>query len=147
MPDTTQPQADMLAEVERATGPATPLDAVRPALPVARARRGRQRPEPGSRAARGAAPGEPAAASAAAATDALSTADRLLIIDQAAAMLEAIFDGGSIVELRSGFGRALSVALARLEGRAVLALASNPAHLAGAIDADAAAKATWAFGS
>ena len=65
---------------------------------------------------------------------------------EASAMLEAIFDDQSVVELRAGFGRALSVALARLEGRPVLALASNPAHLAGAIDADAAAKATWAFG-
>ena len=54
---------------------------------------------------------------------------------------QAIVDPGSTLELRAGFGAGVVTALARIEGRPVGMLASNPAHLGGAIDADAADKA------
>ena len=57
------------------------------------------------------------------------------------AVWPALFDDGSVLALRSGFGLAVHTALARLEGRPVGVIASNPAHLGGAIDADAADKA------
>ena len=57
------------------------------------------------------------------------------------AIVEAIVDLGSTIELRGGFGAGVVTALARIEGRPVGILASNPAHLGGAIDADAADKA------
>jgi acetyl-CoA carboxylase carboxyltransferase component len=57
------------------------------------------------------------------------------------AVLQGLVDVGSLLELRSGFGLAIHTALARIEGRPVGLLASNPAHLGGAIDADAADKA------
>ena len=57
------------------------------------------------------------------------------------AIVEAIVDLGSTIELRAGFGAGVVTALARIEGRPVGILASNPAHLGGAIDADAADKA------
>ncbi len=50
-------------------------------------------------------------------------------------------DEGSVLELRGGFGAGVVTALVRLEGRPVGLLANNPAHLGGAIDADAADKA------
>ncbi len=56
------------------------------------------------------------------------------------AIVEAIVDLGSTIELRAGFGAGVVTALARIEGRPVGILASNPAHLGGAIDADAADK-------
>jgi acetyl-CoA carboxylase carboxyltransferase component len=56
-------------------------------------------------------------------------------------LLQGVADVGSVLELRAGFGLGIHTALARLEGRAVGLLASNPAHLGGAIDADAADKA------
>ena len=46
-----------------------------------------------------------------------------------------------LLELRAGFGVGIHTALARIDGRPVGLLASNPAHLGGAIDADAADKA------
>jgi acetyl-CoA carboxylase carboxyltransferase component len=55
--------------------------------------------------------------------------------------LTGIVDQGSLLELRTGFGRSIHTALARIEGRPVGLLASNPLHLGGAIDADAADKA------
>jgi acetyl-CoA carboxylase carboxyltransferase component len=48
---------------------------------------------------------------------------------------------GSLLELRTGFGKGIHTALARIEGRPVGLLANNPMHLGGAIDADAADKA------
>ena len=57
------------------------------------------------------------------------------------AVVEALVDTGSLLELRAGFGAGIVTALARIEGRPVGLLASNPAHLGGAIDADAADKA------
>ena len=56
-------------------------------------------------------------------------------------IVEAIVDIGSMLELRAGFGAGVVTALARIEGRPVGVLASNPGHLGGAIDADAADKA------
>ncbi|WP_328306278.1 acetyl-CoA carboxylase family protein [Actinomycetospora sp. NBC_00405] len=57
-------------------------------------------------------------------------------------VLDALFDTGSVLELRGGFGAGIVTALARLDGRAVGVLANNPEHLGGAIDGDAADKAT-----
>jgi acetyl-CoA carboxylase carboxyltransferase component len=65
--------------------------------------------------------------------------NRLRVYDMRRA-LQGLFDGGSVVELRPAFGQAVITALARLEGRTVGVLASNPAHLGGAIDPDAADK-------
>ena len=56
-------------------------------------------------------------------------------------VLHGVADEGSLLELRAGFGLGVFTALARIEGRPVGLLASNPAHLGGAIDADAADKA------
>jgi acetyl/propionyl-CoA carboxylase alpha subunit len=56
-------------------------------------------------------------------------------------VLHGLFDSGSVLELRAGFGASIVTALARLEGRPVGVLAGNPQHLGGAIDADAADKA------
>ena len=56
-------------------------------------------------------------------------------------LIEHLFDIESVVELRADFGRCMVTVLARLEGRAVGVLASNPIHLAGAIDAEGADKA------
>ncbi len=55
--------------------------------------------------------------------------------------VELLFDVDSVLELRSGFGRGMITALARLEGRPVGVIANDPSHLAGAIDADGADKA------
>ncbi|MFG1920425.1 carboxyl transferase domain-containing protein [Cryptosporangium sp. NPDC048952] len=56
-------------------------------------------------------------------------------------VLDALFDTGSVLELRGGFGAGVVTALARIEGRAVGVLANNPEHLGGAIDGDASDKA------
>jgi acetyl-CoA carboxylase carboxyltransferase component len=66
--------------------------------------------------------------------------NRLRVYDTRIAMA-GIADAGSLLELRTGFGRGIHTALARIEGRPVGLLASNPLHLGGAIDADAADKA------
>jgi len=56
-------------------------------------------------------------------------------------VIEALADTGSVLELRSGWGPGMVTALIRIEGRPIGLLANNPAHLGGAIDADAADKA------
>ncbi|MDP9043411.1 MAG: biotin carboxylase [Pseudomonadota bacterium] len=56
-------------------------------------------------------------------------------------VLRALSDTDSLLELRAGFGAGILTALARIEGRPVGLLASNPAHLGGAIDPPAADKA------
>ncbi len=66
--------------------------------------------------------------------------NRLRVYDTRAA-ITGIADVGSVLELRSGFGKGIHTALARIEGRAVGLLANNPLHLGGAIDANAADKA------
>ncbi|MEQ3552661.1 carboxyl transferase domain-containing protein [Pseudonocardia nematodicida] len=57
-------------------------------------------------------------------------------------VLETMFDTDTVLELRAGFGRGMVTALARLGGRPVGVLANDPGHLGGAIDGDAADKAT-----
>ncbi|MEO7055390.1 MAG: carboxyl transferase domain-containing protein, partial [Caldimonas sp.] len=57
------------------------------------------------------------------------------------AVIGALVDTGSVLELRAGFGSGIVTALVRIEGRPVGLLANDPAHLGGAIDADAADKA------
>jgi acetyl-CoA carboxylase carboxyltransferase component len=66
--------------------------------------------------------------------------NRLRVYDTRLA-LQGLADAGSLLELRTGFGKGIHTALARVEGRAVGLLANNPLHLGGAIDADAADKA------
>ena len=55
-------------------------------------------------------------------------------------VMQGVADTGSLLELRAGFGAGIFTALARIEGRPVGLIASNPSHLGGAIDADAADK-------
>jgi acetyl/propionyl-CoA carboxylase alpha subunit/acetyl-CoA carboxylase carboxyltransferase component len=57
-------------------------------------------------------------------------------------VVETLCDAGSVLELRAGFGAGVLTALARIGGHAVGLLANNPLHLGGAIDGDAADKAT-----
>ena len=57
------------------------------------------------------------------------------------AVIEALSDTGSVLELRHGFGEGMITALTRIEGRSVGIVANNPAHLGGAIDTPAADKA------
>ena len=57
-------------------------------------------------------------------------------------LLDELVDADSLFEVRPRYGRAMISALARMEGRAVAIVANNPAVSAGAIDADAARKAT-----
>jgi len=56
-------------------------------------------------------------------------------------VIEALFDRGSVLELRRGFGAGMVTALARVDGRALGVVANDPSHLGGAIDADGADKA------
>ena len=56
-------------------------------------------------------------------------------------VIDTMFDVDSVLELRRDFGHGMITALARIEGRPVGVIANNPAHLAGAIDSDAADKA------
>ncbi|MCF8147141.1 MAG: hypothetical protein K9J50_01165 [Sulfuritalea sp.] len=67
--------------------------------------------------------------------------NRLRVYDSLAAV-HALADTDSVLSLRTGFGLGIHTALARIEGRAVGILANNPQHLGGAIDADAADKAS-----
>ncbi|MDO5624955.1 MAG: carboxyl transferase domain-containing protein [Pseudomonadota bacterium] len=65
--------------------------------------------------------------------------NRLRAYDTRAAM-HGLVDEGSLLMLRTGFGAGIHTALARIEGRPVGLMASNPLHLGGAIDAPAADK-------
>jgi acetyl-CoA carboxylase carboxyltransferase component len=56
-------------------------------------------------------------------------------------VIDGLFDEGSVLELRDGFGAGMVTALARVDGRPLGVLANDPKHLGGAIDADAADKA------
>jgi len=56
--------------------------------------------------------------------------------------VKALADAGDYIELRREFGVGIVTALCRVEGFAVGLLANNPSHLGGAIDADAADKAS-----
>ncbi|SDF06449.1 Acetyl-CoA carboxylase, carboxyltransferase component [Blastococcus aurantiacus] len=57
------------------------------------------------------------------------------------AVLHAVADVDSVLELRDGWGHGMITALARVEGAPVGVVANVPTHLGGAIDADAADKA------
>jgi acetyl-CoA carboxylase carboxyltransferase component len=70
----------------------------------------------------------------------LLPANRLRVYD-VRAVVAALVDRDSLLELRRGFGAGMATVLARLDGRPVGILANDPAHLGGAIDADAADKA------
>ena len=52
-----------------------------------------------------------------------------------------IADTGSVLEMRAGYGVGMITAFIRIEGRPFGLIANNPAHLGGAIDAEAAEKA------
>ena len=56
-------------------------------------------------------------------------------------VIETLCDERSVLELRSGFGKGIVTALARIEGRALGIVANDSTHLGGAIDAPAADKA------
>lgn len=55
-------------------------------------------------------------------------------------IIEAVVDKGSFFEVNSNYGRPMIVGLARLEGRAVLVLASDPFHYGGSWTAEACQK-------
>ena len=57
-------------------------------------------------------------------------------------VIETLVDEDSLLELRGGFGVGMVTALARLEGKPVGIIANNPMHLGGAIDSEAADKAS-----
>src|SRR5258707_8218568 len=55
-------------------------------------------------------------------------------------IIEAVVDKGSFFEMAANFGRPIIAGFARLEGRAVLLLASDPYHYGGAWTAGACHK-------
>ncbi len=57
-------------------------------------------------------------------------------------VLRGLLDTGSLLELRAGYGAGVITSLGRIEGRPVGLLANNPKHLGGAIDVEAADKAS-----
>jgi acetyl-CoA carboxylase carboxyltransferase component len=61
-------------------------------------------------------------------------------------VIDALADRDSVLELRPEFGVGIVTALARLDGRPVGVIANNPHHLGGAIDGDAADKASRFLG-
>jgi acetyl/propionyl-CoA carboxylase alpha subunit/acetyl-CoA carboxylase carboxyltransferase component len=67
--------------------------------------------------------------------------NRLRIYD-IRAVVQTLCDKDAVMELRQGFGLGMMTALARIEGRAVGIMANNPMHLGGAIDVEAADKAS-----
>ena len=67
--------------------------------------------------------------------------NRLRVCDVRAA-IDGLADVGSVLELRTAFGLGMVTALIRVEGRPMGVVANNPLHLAGAIDADGADKAS-----
>jgi len=56
------------------------------------------------------------------------------------AVVDVLFDTGSVLEIRREFGLGMITALARIEGVPVGVIGNNPNHLAGAIDSDGADK-------
>jgi acetyl-CoA carboxylase carboxyltransferase component len=55
-------------------------------------------------------------------------------------ILESVFDAGSVFEMGKRYGRSLVTAFARLDGRPVGVLASDPNHYAGGLTAEASDK-------
>ena len=66
--------------------------------------------------------------------------DRKRAYDMRAA-IEGVADIGSFLELRRAYGKGMITGFMRIEGRPFGLIANNPAHLGGAIDAEAAEKA------
>jgi acetyl-CoA carboxylase carboxyltransferase component len=60
-------------------------------------------------------------------------------------IIDTLADLGSVLELRAGFGRSIVTALIRLEGQPFGLIANDTFHLGGAVDADAADKASRFF--
>jgi acetyl-CoA carboxylase carboxyltransferase component len=56
-------------------------------------------------------------------------------------VIDTLADTGSVLELRPNFGVGMITAFIRVEGQPIAVLANNPAHLAGAIDAEGSDKA------
>ena len=56
-------------------------------------------------------------------------------------VIALLADMGSFLELRDGYGKGMITGFIRIAGRAFALIANNPAHLGGAIDAEAAEKA------
>ena len=67
--------------------------------------------------------------------------NRLRVYD-VRSVIETLADDDSVLELRGGFGAGMVTALARVEGKSIGIVASNPMHLGGAIDSEAADKAS-----
>jgi acetyl-CoA carboxylase carboxyltransferase component len=61
-------------------------------------------------------------------------------------VIDGLFDEGSVLELRRGFGAGMVTALAKVDGRPLGVVANVPTHLGGAIDAEAADKAARFIG-
>ena len=57
-------------------------------------------------------------------------------------VIRAFVDRDSFFEIKERFGRSITTALARLDGRTIGVIANNPQFKGGAIDADACSKAT-----
>lgn len=57
------------------------------------------------------------------------------------AVIDVLVDEGEWMEIQPGFGPSVTCALARFGGQPTAIVANNPAHLAGAVDADGADKA------
>jgi len=57
-------------------------------------------------------------------------------------VIETMADTGSVLEIRRHFGLGMVTTFIRIEGRPIGVIANNPMHLGGAIDSDAADKAT-----
>ncbi|MBJ87345.1 MAG: biotin carboxylase [Acidimicrobiaceae bacterium] len=57
-------------------------------------------------------------------------------------IIDTLFDSDSVLEIREDFGLGIITSLARIEGIPVGVIANNPSHLGGAIDSDAADKAS-----
>ena len=57
-------------------------------------------------------------------------------------VIQTLADTGSVLEIRKHFGIGMVTAFIRVEGRSIGLIANNPKHLGGAIDSDAADKAT-----
>jgi acetyl-CoA carboxylase carboxyltransferase component len=57
------------------------------------------------------------------------------------AVLDGIFDAGTVIEIRPEYGEGMITALARIEGRPVGIVANDPNHLAGAITSPGSDKA------
>ncbi|MBT8451262.1 MAG: biotin carboxylase [Deltaproteobacteria bacterium] len=67
--------------------------------------------------------------------------NRLRVYD-VRSVIEILADDDSVLELSGGFGAGMVTALARVEGKPVGIVANNPVHLGGAIDGEAADKAS-----